>query len=98
MHVSTKGRVHAAQAAAMVDAAAPMRRATSDMGEDAIEPLDEGLVGPELVPALEGELVGAAELNNLGTEPSLAPEGELVTEAAPVSEGEAVGATEYNSE
>ena len=98
MHVSTNGRVYAAQAAVMVDAAAPTKRATSDIGVDAIEPPDEGSVGAEPSPAPEGEMVGAAEPKVLGTEPSLAPEGELVVEPAPMSEGEAVGVTEYNSE
>lgn len=42
----------------MVDATVPMRRDSSDIGMDAIDPPDEGA---EPVPAPVGELVGAAE-------------------------------------
>lgn len=72
VHVSTLSRVHAAQAEEIVDATAPARRATNDIGADAADPPDDGSVGAE------GAVVGAVEPKALGGEPSPSPEGELV--------------------
>lgn len=57
LHVSTMGRVHAAHAAAIVDATAPTKRATRDIGAEATDLADEG----SSVLAPVGELVGAEE-------------------------------------